>query len=224
MKPLAFQTPKPPSNRSRSKETPQSKRSEIGSSDPKILSKSFSFTLSESSDKDASNSSSTKEKQQKQIVPKSLDLEFAAVSEDLLASESDETLLSTDLESLVVDRVLSSSIAPQSGISSEIIQGGGGSGKIFASVESKEALMVTDLLKESIIEFRSSIKLLDTLREGFGDEKAKTGRWSDKILLTKLQAGFSSLLILTAAASCFVLSLRTLGGDEEWSFTGLHPT
>ncbi|XP_020241361.1 uncharacterized protein LOC109819827 isoform X3 [Asparagus officinalis] len=219
MKPLAFQTPKPPSNRSRSKETPQSKRSEIGSSDPKILSKSFSFTLSESSDKDASNSSSTKEKQQK-----SLDLEFAAVSEDLLASESDETLLSTDLESLVVDRVLSSSIAPQSGISSEIIQGGGGSGKIFASVESKEALMVTDLLKESIIEFRSSIKLLDTLREGFGDEKAKTGRWSDKILLTKLQAGFSSLLILTAAASCFVLSLRTLGGDEEWSFTGLHPT
>ena len=68
-------------------------------------------------------------------------------------------------------------ISPQSTISSEIVQEGAPSGKVVVSVESKEAGMVTDLLKESILELKSSsANLLDALRVDVGREKRDVDR------------------------------------------------
>jgi len=84
--------------------------------------------------------------------------------------------------------------------------------------------MVTDLLKESILEFKSSsMNLLDAVRVDVGRKKRDTGGWSDPIFLMKLQAGLSLFLVFTVTVSNFVLaSVISSSGDEEW--TGFYPT
>ena len=84
--------------------------------------------------------------------------------------------------------------------------------------------MVTDPLKESILEFKSSsMNLLDAVRVDVGRKKRDTGGWSDPIFLMKLQAGLSLFLVFTVTVSNFVLaSVISSSGDEEW--TGFYPT
>lgn len=179
------------------------------------------------------------------------------MSEDLAASAPDPPLFSPDLESSVGDQDLVSSkpkpvefclfvclfccfstqflmicwqtnwISPQSAISQEFVQGGGGSGKIVVMVENPEAVAVTDLLKESIFEFKSSAKVLDALRAdlGGGERKSASGRWSDGIFWMKMQAGLSLFLIVAVAVSNFMVVWEiSVGGKDEWSFTGPYPT
>lgn len=68
----------------------------------------------------------------------------------------------------------------------------------MVSVESLKALSMTDLPKESILEFQSSTKVLDALRVdlGCGERDSAADRLSDGVFWMKVQAGLSLFLIM----------------------------